>query len=37
MANHVRRAGLPAPGGEAELLDWLGDFYSHRLDRAHPL
>ena len=37
VANHVRRAGLPAPGGEAELLDWLGDFYSHRLDRAHPL
>ena len=27
VANHVRRAGLPAPGGEAELLDWLGDFY----------
>ena len=28
---------LPAPGGDTELLDWLGDFYSHRLDRAHPL
>ena len=37
VANHVRRASLPAPGGDAELLDWLGDFYSHRLDRAHPL
>jgi diacylglycerol O-acyltransferase / wax synthase len=37
VANHVRRATLPAPGGEAELLDWLGDFYSHRLDRAQPL
>ncbi len=37
IANHVRRATLPAPGDEAELLDWLGDFYSHRLDRAHPL
>ncbi len=37
VANHVRQASLPAPGGEAELLDWLGDFYSHRLDRAHPL
>lgn len=36
-ANHVRRASLPAPGGEAELLDWLADFYSHRLDRAQPL
>ena len=37
IANHVRLAKLPAPGGEAELLEWLGDFYSHRLDRAHPL
>jgi diacylglycerol O-acyltransferase / wax synthase len=37
IANHVRHATLPAPGGEAELLEWLGDFYSHRLDRAHPL
>ena len=37
VANHVRRASLPAPAGDAELLDWLGDFYSHRLDRAHPL
>jgi diacylglycerol O-acyltransferase len=33
----MRRATLPAPGGEAELMDWLGDFFSHRLDRAHPL
>ncbi|HEY7457063.1 MAG TPA: wax ester/triacylglycerol synthase family O-acyltransferase [Solirubrobacterales bacterium] len=37
VVNHVRQATLPAPGGEAELLEWLGDFYSHRLDRAHPL
>jgi diacylglycerol O-acyltransferase len=37
IAAHMRHATLPAPGGEAELLDWLGDFYSHRLDRAHPL
>jgi diacylglycerol O-acyltransferase / wax synthase len=37
IATHMRRASLPAPGGEAELLEWLGDFYSHRLDRAHPL
>ena len=34
---HVRRAALPAPGGEAELLEWAGDFYSHRLDRRRPL
>lgn len=37
VADHVRRATLPAPGGEAELHEWLGDFYSHRLDRARPL
>ncbi len=37
IAAHMRRATLPAPGGEGELLEWLGDFYSHRLDRARPL
>jgi WS/DGAT/MGAT family acyltransferase len=37
IATHMRHATLPGPGGEAELLDWLGDFYSHRLDRARPL
>jgi diacylglycerol O-acyltransferase len=37
MSAHVRRASLPAPGDEAELCDWLGDFWSHRLDRARPL
>jgi WS/DGAT/MGAT family acyltransferase len=37
IADHMRHASLPAPGGEAELLEWLGDFYSHRLDRARPL
>lgn len=37
IATHMRHATLPTPGGEAELLEWLGDFYSHRLDRAHPL
>lgn len=37
IGNHVRQATLPAPGGETELHEWLGDFYSHRLDRAHPL
>ncbi len=34
---HVRHATLPAPGGEAELHEWLGDFWSHRLDRHRPL
>jgi diacylglycerol O-acyltransferase / wax synthase len=33
----IRRAVLPEPGGEAELMEWLGDFYSHRLDRSRPL
>ena len=37
VAHHVRRAALPAPGGEAELLDWSADFFSHRLDRTRPL
>jgi WS/DGAT/MGAT family acyltransferase len=37
IATHMRHATLPGPGSEAELLEWLGDFYSHRLDRAHPL
>jgi diacylglycerol O-acyltransferase / wax synthase len=36
-ADHVKRAVLPAPGGESELLEWLGDFWSHRLDRSLPL
>lgn len=34
---HVRQAALPAPGDEAALLDWLGDYWSHRLDRSRPL
>jgi diacylglycerol O-acyltransferase / wax synthase len=37
LGHHVRRAALPAPGDATELLDWAGDFYSHRLDRARPL
>ena len=34
---HVHHATLPAPGGEADLEDWLGEFWSHRLDRHRPL
>jgi diacylglycerol O-acyltransferase / wax synthase len=34
---HVRRATLPPPGGDAEVCDWLGDYWSHRLDRHRPL
>ena len=37
IAGHVRHATLPSPGGDSELSDWLGDFYSHRLDRSRPL
>lgn len=36
-ADHVHHATLPAPGGQAELCEWLGDFWSHRLDRSLPL
>ena len=37
MDAHVRHASLPAPGDRAELCEWLGDYWSHRLDRARPL
>jgi diacylglycerol O-acyltransferase / wax synthase len=33
----VRPASLPEPGGEAELMAWLGDYFSQRLDRDRPL
>ncbi|MEA2124446.1 MAG: diacylglycerol O-acyltransferase / wax synthase, partial [Solirubrobacteraceae bacterium] len=36
-ATHVRRAGLPVPAGDAELLAWAGDYFSVRLDRRRPL
>ena len=34
---HVRHATLSPPGEERELLSWVSDFYSHRLDRNRPL
>jgi len=37
LRNHVHRAALPAPGGEAELNEWAADYFSHRLDRTRPL
>jgi diacylglycerol O-acyltransferase / wax synthase len=37
IARHVRRAALPAPGGESELTEWCGEYWSIRLDRSHPL
>jgi diacylglycerol O-acyltransferase / wax synthase len=36
IRNHVRRAALPEATDDA-LLDWLGRFWSHRLDRLRPL
>jgi diacylglycerol O-acyltransferase / wax synthase len=37
LREHVARATLPAPGGPAELLEWVSDYWSHRLDRTRPL
>src|SRR3954452_2382466 len=37
LREHVTRAALPAPGGRRELLSWLSDYWSHRLDRTRPL
>ena len=37
IERHVRRAALPAPGGARELCEWAAEYWSHRLDRRHPL
>ncbi len=37
IRSHVRRAVLPAPGGEDDLLEWAGDYFSQRLERTQPL
>jgi WS/DGAT/MGAT family acyltransferase len=34
---HVRRAALPPPGGETELLAWAAGYYGQRLSRFRPL
>ena len=34
---HLRRAALPAPGGMAELAEFVGDVCSRQLDRSKPL
>ena len=34
---HLRRAALPAPGGEQELAEFAADVISRKLDRTRPL
>jgi diacylglycerol O-acyltransferase / wax synthase len=37
IAEHLRGATLPSPGGDEQLFEWMSDFYSRRLDRTRPL
>lgn len=37
LAEHVQMAALPAPAGEAQLLDAVEQLRSRRLDRSRPL
>jgi diacylglycerol O-acyltransferase / wax synthase len=37
VRNHILHAAIPSPGGEQELCEWAGEFFSHRLDRTRPL
>ena len=37
IRNHMLHVAIPHPGGEQELCEWAGEFFSHRLDRTRPL
>jgi WS/DGAT/MGAT family acyltransferase len=37
IGDHVHHAALPAPGGDRELFEWTGEYFSHPLDRSKPL
>ena len=37
LAYHLRRAALPAPGGTAQLLDYVARVHARPLDRSKPL
>jgi len=37
VGQQIRGATLPGPGGDKELMDWLGEYFSERLDRSRPL
>jgi WS/DGAT/MGAT family acyltransferase len=37
ISKHVRQAKVRAPGGDRELCDWVGRFFSRPLDRTRPL
>ncbi len=37
LDNHLMHMALPAPGGEAELMDLAGDFFAAPLDHSRPL
>jgi WS/DGAT/MGAT family acyltransferase len=37
LGYHVRRAALPAPGGDRQLAELMARVMSQRLDRDHPL
>jgi diacylglycerol O-acyltransferase len=37
VGTQVHHARLPEPGGEAELMAWIGGYVAQRLDRSRPL